>query len=328
MMSGEGSLNGWKKSGEKEMEEVKKEVKKRSKNNFYLIVFQRIKAGLNPAQLSKELNVSKQKLKYYTDWLKREGYIRRKGYGTWEILKEVKTFSLGLRVEKPMPNLHALQINFPILEGKIDDKDWIVRNKLRNWLPKYKGLDVLGGLTIRNNNNKSLTIFAKSRDILDLAEVDNLAFKIRAYAYEYFKNKYGVILDVLNCETKNLNLATQDKQSESMIRKGEKFELDLDKKAEKIFNKDKMDAKAWIDGSPFKFSAETNDKEWKRAYLQMPFMMRDITLATHYIAKNYASHVGVMEKLNNLLKVPKVRGHLVNKMKKGHEIQTTLLNFL
>lgn len=328
MMSGEDSLNGWRKSGERKMEEVKKEVKKRRNNNFYLIVFQRIKDGLNPAQLSKELNISKQNLKYYTDWLKKEGYIRRKGYGTWEILKEVKTFSLGMRAEKPMPNLHALQINFPILEGKIDDKDWIIRNKLRNWLPKYKGLDVLGGLTIRNNNNKSLTIFAKSRDILDLAEVDNLAFKIRAFAHEYFKNKYSVILDVLNCETKNLNLATQDKQSESMIRKGEKFELDLDKKAEKIFDKDKMDGKAWIDGSPFKFSAETNDKEWKRAYLQMPFMMREITQATHYIAKNYASHVGVVEKLNNLLRVPKVRRHLVNKMKKRHAIQTTLLDFL
>lgn len=318
------------------MEEVKKEVKKRSKNNdFYLIVFQRIKAGLNPAQLSKELNISKQKLKYYTDWLKREGYIRRKGYGSWEILKEVKTFSLGLRVDKPMPNLHALQINFPILEGKIDDKDWIVRNKLRNWLPKYKGMTNLGGLTLRNNNNKSLTIFAKSRDILDLAEVDNLAFKIRAFAHEYFKNKYGVILDVLNCKTTNLNLATEDKASESMIRKGEMFQLNLNKKAEKIFPKDNMDAWAKIDGSPFKFSAETDDKEWKREYLRMPFRIRNIDGSMFLLEKynkNLELHIQVQrEQLRTQKAIQRSLGrlpHLVNKMKKSYVIQTTLLDFL
>ncbi|GAH91452.1 unnamed protein product, partial [marine sediment metagenome] len=52
-----------------------------------------------------------------------------------------------------------------------------------------------------------------------------------------------------NCQTKNLNLATQDKEAEEMISKGERFELDLNKIAEKIFKKDRIKGKAWIDGS-------------------------------------------------------------------------------
>ena len=88
--------------------------------------------------------------------------------------------------------------------------------------------------------------------------------------------KYRVLLDDDNCQIKNINLATQDKHSEGMIQKSEVFMLDLDKKAEKVFSADNMDAKAWIDGSPFKFTAETNDLEWKRAYLQMPLYIKSV----------------------------------------------------
>lgn len=253
----------------------------RSKN-FYFTLFRALKDGLRPSEICKQNNVSKQALQYYLSTLKHEGYIRKIGYGTWEILKEfkgrskreVKVFSLGSR---PITNLHALQINIPILEGTIKDSDWKIKETLKHWLPKYTELKELGGLTLKNNNNKSVTIFAKSRNLTDLQEVDNLVFKIRAYIFEFFKTKHDVILDVMKAEVKNLNLATEDRPSESMIRKGEKFELNLNKKAEKILQPDKIDAKAWIDGSPFKFSAETNDKQWKRSYLRMPFNVEVLT---------------------------------------------------
>lgn len=250
--------------------------------NFYFTLFQGLKEGLNPAQIGRQHGISKQALQWYLSTLKRGGYIKKRGYGTWEILKEfkgrskreVKGFSLGSR---PITNLHALQINIPILEGIIKDSDWKIKEKLKHWLPKYTEVKDLGGLTIKNNNNKSVTIFAKSRNITDLEELDNLVYQIRTYIFEFFKNKHGVILDVMKAEVKNLNLATEDRPSEGMIRKGEKFELNLNKKAEKILPPDKIEAKAWIDGSPFKFSAETNDKQWKRSYLRMPFNVENLT---------------------------------------------------
>lgn len=213
-----------------------------------------------------------------------------------------------MRVEKPTTNLHALQIKIPIIIGKIKDSDWDIKNKLNNWIPKYKELNMLGGITIRNNNNKSITVFAKTRDLDKLGEVDNLAFKMKAFVHEYFK-KQGVTLDVFNAETKNLNLATEDKQAENMLKKGEKFELNLKKQAEKIFPKDSISAKAWLDGSPFKFSVETNDKEWKREYLSMPFRIKDLLEVQRmviqdiaYIAENYKSHVSLVKEGSKIFK--------------------------
>ena len=290
---------------------------------FYFSIYNHLKQGTPPSHIKKGketnsicafLNISKQNLNYYLSSLKKKGIIKKgKGLGNWEILKDLsekellkefkpskKILSLGTG-RKPITNLHAFQINFPILEGKVEDSDWKIKERLKNWIPKYKGLTDLGGLTIKNNNNKSITVFAHARNLKDLTEVHNLAFKIRAFVADYFKKKHNVLLDVFDCQTKNLNLATQDKEAEDMISKGERFELDLNKLAEKIYKKDKMKAKAWIDGSPFKFSAETNDLEWKRNYLRMPFMTRDIMQATHYIAKNYASHVKIVKQASNVL---------------------------
>ncbi len=296
-----------------------KEVKVRSKSlrnlNFYLTIVGSIKTS-HKLPPSNELKLSKQRRNWYISRLKDKGVIKKMGYGVWkvndkkliEFKKEVKVRSLGPRADKPITNLHALNIKIPILKGKIKDSDWELKEKLNNWLPKYKKLDILGGLTIKNNNNRSITIFAKSRNIKDINEVDNLSFKIRAYINEYMRLS-GVYLDIFNTETKNLNLATQDKEAEPMIRKGEKFELDLMKKAEKIFQKDNIDGKAWIDGSPFKFTAETNDKEWKREYLSMPFrilnmfnLMESMTKNMAYVAENYKSHVGVVEEAHKIFK--------------------------
>jgi hypothetical protein len=293
------------------MEEVKIKTSKneRSKKeiDFYFYVIDQIKLdipishindkGEESNSICSKLDVSKQQLNYHLSKIKKADILIKMGYGVWKInpsltdediknkiKKEVKIkSSRGLRkknthnIDKPITNLHALEIKFPILKGKIDDSDWEVKNKLNNWLPKYKGLKSLGGLTIRNNNGKSISVYCKSRNIENLNEVDNLAFKLRTYITEYFSKKYEVILDSFDCEVKNINLATDDKVCKQMTRRGEKFELRFDKKCEKIFPKDNMDSKAWIDGSPFEFTAETNDKDWKRSYLQMPFMVKGLS---------------------------------------------------
>ena len=313
--------------------------------NFYLTIYHQIQEGKRPSQIKGLLNISKENLNYYISYLKEKGIIKKKGYGVWEVSKKLsnknllnlikkrskKNLSIG-KIEKPTTNLHALQIRFPILEGKVLSKEWEIRNKLNNWLPKYKHLDILEGLTIRNNNNKSITVFAKSRNLENLEEVYNLAFKIRSYMFEYFKDKEGVILDVFNCETKNLDLGTEDKQSEGMLRKGEKFKLNLNKKAEKIFKKDKIDAKAWLDGSPFNFTAETNDLEWKRNYLQMPFNIRDIRTSMFLMKeynKNLKLHTKVQEsQLKTLKSIAKIMGNVLNENKRLKSKNRSLGEFI
>lgn len=288
---------------------VKKEVKdSKSTNkivkqsNFYLAIFNRIKEGKSPADISKTYRISKQRLNHYIKNLKEWGFIAKHSKSNWHIL--VKEFSLGTR---PTTNLHALQINIPILSGEIKGLDWEIKEELKNWTPKYKTLDILGGITIKNNNNKSISLFIHTRDIADLKDIDTLCFEVRNWALEFFKREFNVTLDLFRAEVKSLHIATQDKNAELMREKGEKFELDLDKAAEKVFPTDKIKAKAWIDGSPYAFTAETNDKEWKRAYLSMPFailhLMNSLPALEEY-NRNLKLHIEVQEEqLRTLQKI-------------------------
>jgi hypothetical protein len=294
----------------KEEKDSKNLIKDSKNYGFYLAIFNFIKNGKSPALISKELGISKQKVYYYTNILKKQGFIGKHSKNNWFV--QVKTFSLGTR---PKSNLHAFQIKIPISTGNIGVKDWEIKEELKNWTPTYKTFNDLGGITIKNNNNKSITLFVHTREIKDLKEIDEIGKDVVLWAYNQFWRDFKVKLDMDRAETKMLHIATEDKQSEEMIKKGEKFELDLNKKAEKVFKNDKIDAKAWIDGSPFNFTAETNDKEWKRAYLNMPFTTQDSLLLLNYIAKNYASHVGIVEKLNRILEEPRVRKHIKERIK-------------
>lgn len=327
------------------MEEVKKKEVKTGKN-FYLSILRLLREGVRPSHLNEQgleagsicsiLSISKQSLNYYLSTLKRLGFIRKQGYGAWEILREISDkevqkevkkrskndSSRGMRADfnRPVTNLHALEIKFPILSGTIQDQDWEIKNKLNHWVPSYKGLEILGGLTVRNNNNKSISVFAKTRNLRSLDEVDNLAFKIRAFIHEYFKNKHDVVLDVFDCEVKNINLATEDRHGKEMNRKGEKFELNLNKKSEKIFEKDNLDAKAWIDGSPFQFSAESNDKEWKRCYLQMPFSIAGLSNSMPAIkeyTKQIKLHMAVQKQQLKTMKKMQKYLDILNQQKKS-----------
>ena len=287
----------------------KKNMRDVKKRNFLQAIFNKVKQKKSPSFISKELKISRQKVYYYTTELKKQGYIQKLGKNNWRVL--VKSFSLGTR---PTTNLHALHINIPILSGKIIESDWEIREKLNNWTPRYKKLDILGGLTIKNNNNKSISLFAHSREISNLEEIDELSITIVKWANKLCREDFNVFLDIFNAKVKSIHIATEDKNGEEMIKKGEKFELDLKKYAEKILPKDEIAAKAWIDGSPFKFTAETNDKEWKRAYLSMPFNIQDSLHSLNYIAQNYASHVNIVEKLDKLLDKPQVKRYIKKKV--------------
>jgi DNA-binding transcriptional ArsR family regulator len=67
--------------------EVKKKVQS---NGFYLTLFQYLKDGKTPSQISKEFKISKQNINYYLRKLKDKGLIKRKGYGVWEITGQIE----------------------------------------------------------------------------------------------------------------------------------------------------------------------------------------------------------------------------------------------
>ena len=80
-----------------------------------LYVLQLLRSGKNPAQICKILCILKQTLQYHLDQLKREGVIRKIGYGTWEVSKdkvyvpEVKGSRLRVAIVNPQTHLEFFQ---------------------------------------------------------------------------------------------------------------------------------------------------------------------------------------------------------------------------
>jgi hypothetical protein len=69
---------------------TEKEVKKQDseqdpKYNFYLSLLQRLSAGRRPAQIARELGITKQRLQYHLNQLKAAGRVTKLGYGCWEV---------------------------------------------------------------------------------------------------------------------------------------------------------------------------------------------------------------------------------------------------
>lgn len=72
---------------EKRNKEVQSQVKKEVKKIFLLDIINALKEGKRPPHISKELNITKQLLSYYMNKLKVLGYIKKVGYGVWEVTK-------------------------------------------------------------------------------------------------------------------------------------------------------------------------------------------------------------------------------------------------
>lgn len=110
---------------------------KRSKN-FYLYILQHLKSGMYPAQIAKQLGISKQALQYHLNKLKQVGAITKIGYGTWEvsdtaILEDKKSKKLP-RVGKATPPTFE-QLNFDLFEVRGHAFVFTLKLQpgLRNW---------------------------------------------------------------------------------------------------------------------------------------------------------------------------------------------------
>lgn len=151
------------------------------KQNLDLFVFQQIKAGLNPAKISQQFNLKKQRVDYYLSSLKERGLIKKVGYGTYEILKnyEQKKSKKTTRIDmhNPRDNLdlfkpdsvraHAFQFTLSINPNL---RNWDKREHLLKQAGiKFKPLRLYGGaqsLQFKGRKvwltRKSIIIFEKS----------------------------------------------------------------------------------------------------------------------------------------------------------------------
>lgn len=166
---------------------MKKEVKKQQAGkNFYLYVFLQIQQGICPSKICKQLSISKQRLNYYLSTLKKEGFIKKIGYGVWKIIKkydpkEVKRYltSGSKQQEKDFyllkPDMvrgHAFQfiLRIPKLphwsnRETIFKKKGIKFKQLKNLYGGGQGIEFRGRKI--HLTSKSIIIYEKSSYIAD-----------------------------------------------------------------------------------------------------------------------------------------------------------------
>lgn len=211
-----------------------------SNKNFYLTILELLKEGKNPTQISKELNISKQKISYYTTTLKQLGFIEKKGYGVWNILKSKK-----IDLE------HAIKWKDKKIRGHAFI--WKVKSKQFNWI----------NLLNKNNITYSLVRGYTPRIFINNQKVWLCKDSIIVYDNHSFygsnaieSRKYAVygLKSILEALSKQLSISLgkyifrPSREHYGMIKN--ELARQCNEKGEKIIVKDDLDGEwLWIDDS-------------------------------------------------------------------------------
>jgi predicted transcriptional regulator len=207
-----------------------KEVKKQVKKMFLLDIIKAIKEGNNLAQISKEKNITKQKLNYYIRQLKEQGMIRKLGYGVWETTersknltkdyKEVRGHAFLWKVKLPkirnwlhrITILNRLKIPYKLIgtykkTPRIlfkDRKIWLGNNYLIIYEPQsFMGKDAI--------ESQNLAIWSLKQLLEALESKLKVSFKINGtYKFKVSRQHYALIKNLIarqyNKEGKKLNI--------------------------------------------------------------------------------------------------------------------------
>jgi len=172
------------------VKKVKELQKITRRKNLNLIVFEFIKRGIRPSQICKILKIKKTSLQYYLSTLKRLGFIKKVGYGVWEILKEFdqKEVQKSIRVAPNSWGSKFELLKQDQIRGHAFQFKLLIPKGLRNWdkrgeILKRKGIEfkelnhLFGGgqsLTFKGRKihltNSSLIIYEKESYIADLSK--------------------------------------------------------------------------------------------------------------------------------------------------------------
>jgi len=145
--------------------------------NFYLFLLDLLKQGKSPAQISKEFNISKQRIYYYTTRLKKQGIIKKKQNGVWEIVKDHIKDARQKRIKQIRGHALIWKIKTPKELGK----KWI------NLLEK-------NNIDYKIQSNNTIRIFLNKRKIW-LAKESIIVYEPHSfYGKDAFESrKYAVI---------------------------------------------------------------------------------------------------------------------------------------
>lgn len=213
-----------------------------SKKVGLVLILGLLKSGLSPSQISKKYNIPKQNISYYVGKLKKLGCIEKKGYGTWDYIKDLKQVKILTRGQSGRSILTSSkkEIRGHAFIWKIEflgDYNWfkivrhykkkltfrlILNNKIprtifnnrKIWLTKkglviYEPIDFFGKSSF---DVKGTAVFEMDRLVKAFLKELNLKFK--PYRFTTSREHYGMIKNELarqyNDRKEKLNIKSED----------------------------------------------------------------------------------------------------------------------
>lgn len=115
--------------------------------NLKFSIFQKLQAGKRPSKICEELGMKPSALQYHLSSLKRSGFIKKVGYGTWEILKEFNPKELQKSSRVATAQLEQLQIQSDMVRAHAFQFVLRLPSNLRNWAHREEILQKMGIIT-------------------------------------------------------------------------------------------------------------------------------------------------------------------------------------
>jgi hypothetical protein len=189
------------------MEEVKRSPKEVQKDALLNIVFSSIMANKTTKQIKSDLHISKQKLQYYLDKLKKQNKIQKLGYGVWQTSKDTVANSVrlhGLMWHLKLPKeirvwkeiLEKKNISFSeINKGKTlqiyfkENKVWISKRSIIIYdIKSYFGFNAVDSKKYAMDNLKSFLNELQAKLGIDLQYKHNFIIKTSRQHYALVRN--------------------------------------------------------------------------------------------------------------------------------------------
>lgn len=272
---------GHKKEKEHIERQVNREVSRNTKKATPIIM-ELLSKRKYPAQIARELNISKSALSKRMKKMVRDGLIEEKyrtSYKGFELTDKGKTImsqskvnlsSSSVRGKSSIGNnrvdIHHIQLKFPILrEGRdLDWKEW----KLKNWTPKYKKVPILGASFTKTTNAMVVNIYSKK--VSNPNEIYRIVNIYTMLAMSYLKDSFDMEIDPIGMEVTAIEFQSKDPIAEEIVKKGHRPKISLGRMREKISPNDPdQEAFVWADNTPFA-GRETNDLVHEQRWGEMP----------------------------------------------------------
>ena len=282
--------------------------KKPSKNVLLLYrILKAIKKGMYPAQIARQLRLSKQLVSYHIKQAEKKGLVKlefRTNFNSYiltekglEFIRKVKKVSIPSTSSSV--RLHNLAVKFPILRDN-PGAEWDEENELRNWIEGYSRVSFPVGLTVKKTTRSVVVYFHQFRTVrpMFLTEFYSWVLKGIILVQMWLSREKGILIDVMNGEVLRQHVANESPEFNKRVGKRMTVEVKLGRRAESVYPS-REDAKAWIDRSLGNVDIETNDMLYEEKLLMMPEYMHQVAStfipAVEELGKQIRLHLEVLQ---------------------------------